>query len=95
MVTAWDHNPYYPEPREITVAVTGDADSGRLLGAQIIGHHRSEVAKRLDVVASAVYAGLSVESLQSMDLAYTPPLSTPWDPVQKAAMEWCFRAGRT
>jgi len=54
-----------------------------------VGHYRSEVSKRVDVVAAALFAGLRVESLSDMDLSYTPPLSTPWDPVQKAAMEWC------
>lgn len=93
-VTVLDHNPYYSEPAELTVAVTGDRESGRLLGAQIVGHYRSEVSKRVDVVAAALFAGLRVESLRDMDLSYTPPLSTPWDPVQKAAMEWCsLRSG--
>jgi len=94
-VTVLDHNPYYSEPAELTVAVTGDRDSGRLLGAQIVGHYRSEISKRVDVVAAALFAGLGVESLCDMDLSYTPPLSTPWDPIQKAAMEWCSSRSST
>lgn len=88
-VTALDHNPYYPEPREMTIAVTGDINSRRLLGAQMVGHHTSQIAKRIDIVASALFAGLHVDDLRDIDLSYTPPLSTPWDPVQKAAMQWC------
>lgn len=88
-MTALDHNPYYPEPQEMTISVTGDINSRRLLGAQIVGHHTSQIAKRIDIVASALFAGLRVDDLAEIDLSYTPPLSTPWDPVQKAAMQWC------
>lgn len=88
-VTVPDHNPYYAGSADITVAVTGDTETGRLLGAQLVGRHSAEVSKRVDVVAAALFAGLRVESLCDMDLSYTPPLSTPWDPVQKAAVQWC------
>lgn len=83
-----DRNPYYPGAREINICLTGDGNTGRLLGAQLVGHRDSEVAKRIDIIAAALYDGLSVEDLCDLDLAYSPPLSSPWDPIQKAAMQW-------
>ena len=71
------------------VAITGDRPTGRLLGAQIVGHYGSEIAKRIDIVAGAIFNNLLVEDLSDLDLSYTPPLSSPWDPVQKTAMQWC------
>jgi hypothetical protein len=71
------------------VRVTGDINSGKLLGAQIVGHWRSEVAKRIDVFAVGLFHGMSVEDLNELDLSYTPPLSSPWDAVQLAAQQWC------
>jgi len=87
-LTSLDHNAYYPGAREMTVFITGDRPTGRLLGAQIVGHRDSEVAKRIDIIATALYNGMLVENICDLDLAYTPPLSSPWDPVQKAAMQW-------
>lgn len=85
---AWDHKAYYPDAREMRVRVTGDADTGKLLGAQIVGHWRSEVSKRIDIFAVALFHGMSVEDFSDLDLSYTPPLSSPWDPVQIAAQAW-------
>ena len=79
---AWDHKAYYPGAHEMRVRVTGDIDSGRLLGAQIVGHWQSEVAKRIDIFAAALFHGMSVDGFNDLDLSYTPPLSSPWDPVQ-------------
>ena len=70
------------------IRVTGDRASGRLLGAQIIGHYHTEVSKRIDVFASAIHHGMSVEEVSDFDLSYTPPLSSPWDPVQIATQAW-------
>jgi NADPH-dependent 2,4-dienoyl-CoA reductase/sulfur reductase-like enzyme len=84
-----DRNAYYPGAKEINIGITGDRRTGRLLGAQIIGHRDSEVSKRIDIVAAALFSNLSVEELGDLDLSYTPPLSSPWDPVQRAAMLWC------
>ena len=89
---AWDHKAYYPGAREMRIRVTGDTDMGKLLGAQIVGHWRSEVAKRVDIFAAALFNGMSVEDLNDLDLSYTPPLSSPWDPVQLAAQNWCREA---
>jgi NADPH-dependent 2,4-dienoyl-CoA reductase/sulfur reductase-like enzyme len=84
----YDHKAYYPGARKLYIAVTGEAGTGRLLGAQIVGHWQSEVAKRIDVFASAIYHGMTVEGLNDLDLSYTPPLGSPWDAVQMAGQEW-------
>jgi NADPH-dependent 2,4-dienoyl-CoA reductase/sulfur reductase-like enzyme len=86
-IRTWDHKVYYPGATPMELRITGDRD-GRLLGAQIVGDHRGEVAKRIDVVATALSAGMRVEDLSSLDLSYTPPLGSPWDPIQMAAQDW-------
>jgi len=86
--TVRDHKAYYPGARELHLRVTGDRESGRLLGAQLLGHIGSEVSKRIDVFAAALYCEMRVEELNDLDLSYTPPLSSPWDPVQMAAKAW-------
>jgi hypothetical protein len=64
------------------------------LGAQIIGHHAAEVSKRIDIFAAALFHGMGVADLSDLDLSYTPPLSSPWDPVQMAAQTWERSAGK-
>jgi NADPH-dependent 2,4-dienoyl-CoA reductase/sulfur reductase-like enzyme len=59
--------------------------TGRLLGAQIVGAEGA--AKRIDVVATAVTAGLTVDQVVDLDLSYAPPFSPVWDPVLVAARE--------
>ena len=90
-LTSWDHKVYYPGAKELRIRLTGDRPTGRLLGAQLVGHRESEVSKRVDIVATALYHGMTVKALCDLDLSYTPPLSSPWDPVQMAAMEWCSK----
>ncbi len=85
---SWDHKAYYPGAVRIRVRLTGDRRSGRLLGAQVIGRHGSEVSKRVDVLATALFHGMQVENVCDLDLSYTPPLSSPWDPVQVSAQNW-------
>jgi pyruvate/2-oxoglutarate dehydrogenase complex dihydrolipoamide dehydrogenase (E3) component len=58
-------------------------DSGRVLGGQIVGQRGA--GKRIDVVATAVTYGLTLQQLVDADLAYAPPFSPVWDPVQTAA----------
>jgi NADPH-dependent 2,4-dienoyl-CoA reductase/sulfur reductase-like enzyme len=86
--TVWDHKVYYPGARELHMRVTGDRKTGRLLGAQIIGHWQAEDAKRIDVFATALFHGMRVDGLNDLDLSYTPPVSSPWDPVQMSAQAW-------
>lgn len=85
---AWDHKAYYPGARELQLRVTGDRRTGRLLGAQIIGPWKSEIAKRIDVYATALFHAMSVDEISDLDLSYSPPLSSPWDPIQIAAQAW-------
>jgi NADPH-dependent 2,4-dienoyl-CoA reductase/sulfur reductase-like enzyme len=84
----WDHKIYYPEARNLHIRITGDVGSRKLLGAQILGPLPAEISKRIDVVATALYHGMTVDDLEDLDLSYTPPLSSPWDPVQMAARKW-------
>lgn len=88
VTVADDHKAYYPGATPITISVTGDASTGALLGAQLVGHRGSETAKRVDTFASALFHGMTVAQLSDLDLSYTPPLSSPWDAVQVAAQRW-------
>lgn len=76
---------YFPGSGEITVKLIAEKGSGRVLGGQIVGMEGS--AKRIDTLATALYAGLSVEEMISLDLGYAPPFSPVWDPVAIAARE--------
>lgn len=84
----WDHKVYYPGANKLRILVTGDKQTGKLLGAQIAGHYQGEVAKRIDIFAIAIFHHMKVEEISELDLSYTPPLSSPWDPVQMAAQAW-------
>jgi NADPH-dependent 2,4-dienoyl-CoA reductase/sulfur reductase-like enzyme len=84
----WDHKVYYPGAENMTIRITGDRTTKRLLGAQMIGHCKSEVSKRIDIFAAALFNNMTIEQLSDLDLSYTPPLSSPWDPVQMAAQAW-------
>ncbi|AMV72726.1 FAD-dependent oxidoreductase [Desulfuromonas carbonis] len=76
---------YYPGAGPITVKLLAEAGSGRLLGAQIVGHEGA--AKRIDIVATALTAGMTAADLVDLDLSYAPPYSPVWDPVQTAARQ--------
>ncbi|MDZ7723392.1 MAG: FAD-dependent oxidoreductase [candidate division KSB1 bacterium] len=83
-----DHQVYYPGAKKLHVRMTGDRKTHRLLGAQLVGAYGTEVSKRIDIVAAALYQNIKVEDLNNLDLSYTPPLSSPWDPVQMASQCW-------
>lgn len=83
-----DHKAYYPGANPLHIRITGDAASGRLLGAQLVGHRRAEVSKRVDTFAAALFHSMTVEGLNELDLSYTPPLGSPWDATQIAAQAW-------
>jgi len=74
---------YYPGAGEIVVKMLAERGSGRLLGAQLVGAEGA--AKRVDVVATALTAGMTADDLVGLDLSYAPPFSPVWDPVQVAA----------
>ena len=75
---------YLPGASRLRVKVVAERRSGRLLGAQIVGHGAGS-AKRIDVVATALTAGMTCEQVAELDLAYAPPFSPLWDPVAIAA----------
>ncbi len=88
-----DHKAYYPGSHPIGIRVTGDAKTGRLLGAQLVGALGTEIAKRVDTFATALHHGMSVEQISELDLSYTPPLGSPWDAVQMATQAWTREHG--
>ena len=89
-----DHKAYYPGASPLDIRVTGDVTDGRFLGAQIVGDYRAEVAKRIDVYATALFHRMTVDGLSDLDLSYTPPLGSPWDAVQMAAQAWSAQTVR-
>jgi NADPH-dependent 2,4-dienoyl-CoA reductase/sulfur reductase-like enzyme len=76
---------YYPGAGDITVKMLAERRSGRLLGAQLVGEEGA--AKRIDVVATALHAGMNVEQMTALDLSYAPPYSPVWDPILVAARQ--------
>ncbi|HEY7274389.1 MAG TPA: FAD-dependent oxidoreductase [Trebonia sp.] len=83
-----DHKAYYPGSHKISMRFTGDRGTGRLLGVQLFGHKHAEVAKRIDIAATAVHHGMTIDEVSDLDLSYTPPLGSPWDAVQLGAQAW-------
>jgi NADPH-dependent 2,4-dienoyl-CoA reductase/sulfur reductase-like enzyme len=83
-----DHKAYYPGSHRVSMRVTGDRGTGRLLGMQLFGHKHAEIAKRIDIAATAIFHGMTVDAVSDLDLSYTPPLGSPWDAVQAAAQAW-------
>jgi NADPH-dependent 2,4-dienoyl-CoA reductase/sulfur reductase-like enzyme len=86
--TQFDHKAYYPGAHKLHIRITGDRASGQLLGAQLVGDHRAEVAKRIDIPAGALFHHMTVDGLSDLDLSYTPPFGSPWDAIQLAAQDW-------
>lgn len=70
---------YYPGNAEIFMKIHYDSITRKVLGAQVIG--AKGVDKRIDVLTTAIYAGLTMDDLQALELAYAPPYSSPKDPV--------------
>jgi NADPH-dependent 2,4-dienoyl-CoA reductase/sulfur reductase-like enzyme len=74
---------YYPGAAPMTVKMLAERRTGRLLGVQIVG--REGAAKRVDIAAVALTAGMTVGQVTALDLGYAPPFSPVWDPVLVAA----------
>src|ERR1700722_6545001 len=83
-----DHKAYYPGSHRIAMRVTGDRRTGQLLGLQLFGHRHAEIAKRIDIAATAIHNGMTVAGMSDLDLSYTPPLGSPWEAVQMGAQAW-------
>ncbi len=82
---------YLPEPGEVTVKLLAERGTGRVLGAQLVG--TGNVAKRIDVAATWVHVGMTVQQAQLLDLSYAPPFGGVWDLLQVAAMKMVARLG--
>jgi NADPH-dependent 2,4-dienoyl-CoA reductase/sulfur reductase-like enzyme len=76
---------YFPRATPMTIRLVAERGTGRLLGAQIVGGPGA--AKRIDTVATAITAGMTVADVMDLDLAYAPPFPSVWDPVAVAARE--------
>ena len=83
IVTPNDRTSYYPGGKTITLKLLAEAGTGKILGAQCVGE--GEVAKRIDVLATAMTCGMDVSQLANLDLAYAPPFSPAMDAVHHAA----------
>jgi NADPH-dependent 2,4-dienoyl-CoA reductase/sulfur reductase-like enzyme len=91
VTVAWeadDHKAYYPGSHKIAMRFTGDRNTGRLLGVQLFGHKHAEIAKRIDIAATAIFHEMTVGQVSDLDLSYTPSLGSPWDAVQAGAQAW-------
>ena len=81
-VSPMSHAGYYPGGKVMTMKVVFEKGTYRLLGAQIVGY--AGVDKRIDVLATAIHAGMKATQLKDLDLAYAPPYSSAKDPVNMA-----------
>jgi NADPH-dependent 2,4-dienoyl-CoA reductase/sulfur reductase-like enzyme len=82
-IEALDRAAYYPSAGKVWVKLLADRESRKLLGAQAIGY--GDASKRIDVAATAIVAGMRIDDLEQMDLAYSPPYGSLWDPILVAA----------
>ena len=82
ILSPMSHAGYYPGGKVMTMKVVFEKETYRLLGAQIVGYEG--VDKRIDVLATAIHAGMKATQLKELDLAYAPPYSSAKDPVNMA-----------
>lgn len=82
-VAGHDKPHYYPDSKLLSVKIIADAGTGKILGAQAYG--AGDVSKRIDVFATAITLGATVQSFADVDLAYAPPFSSPIDIAVTAA----------
>lgn len=82
ILSPMSHAGYYPGGKIMTMKVLFERGTYRLLGAQIVGYEG--VDKRIDVLATAIRAGMKATELVELDLAYAPPYSSAKDPVNMA-----------
>ena len=82
ILSPMSHAGYYPGGKLMTMKVAFEKETYRLLGAQIVGY--DGVDKRIDVLATAIHAGIKATDLKDLDLAYAPPYSSAKDPVNMA-----------
>lgn len=82
ILSPMSHAGYYPGGKVMTMKVVFEKETYRILGAQIVGYEG--VDKRIDVLATAIHAGMKAQDLAKLDLAYAPPYSSAKDPINLA-----------
>ncbi|MFW5917047.1 MAG: FAD-dependent oxidoreductase [Halorubrum sp.] len=82
-VTAGSRSGYYPGAAPTDVTLVADRDSERLIGGSVVGPDRAAI--RIDTLATALEADMTVAEVERLDLAYAPPFSPVWDPILVAA----------
>jgi NADPH-dependent 2,4-dienoyl-CoA reductase/sulfur reductase-like enzyme len=82
-IEAKDRSGYWPGAAMMLVKLVFDKRSGRVLGCQMVG--KEGVNKRIDIVATAITARMTLEDIELLDLSYSPPYSTTHDPIQICA----------
>jgi len=83
LVPGYEHATYYPKGKEILVKLVAERSNNRLLGGQVVG--AGDTDKRIDVLATALTFGATVDDLANIDLAYAPPYNSALDPLHNAA----------
>lgn len=82
-IEALDRASYFPESRKLWIKLIANKENGKIIGAQCAGY--GEVSKRIDVAATGIMASMTVGELAQLDLSYTPPYGSLWDPLLVAA----------
>ncbi|MBI4471250.1 MAG: FAD-dependent oxidoreductase [Acidobacteria bacterium] len=82
-IEALDRASYYPAAQKLWVKLIAERETRRLVGAQVVGY--GDASKRIDVAAAAITTGMRVDELAQLDLAYSPPYGSLWDPLLVAA----------
>lgn len=75
---------YYPEGGTVTVTLTADRKTGRVLGSSLTSEYGEGAVHRSHAIVGAVTEGVTIGELSNYDLAYAPPFNTTWDPVLTA-----------
>lgn len=82
-IESYDHVSYYPGAQKIWLKLIVDRATRKLVGAQGVGY--GEIAKSIDVAATAITAGMKIDEVAQIDLGYSPPYASLWDPIHLAA----------
>ena len=83
VITSADKVGYWPDVAPIKVKLVFECSTGRILGGQLVG--KAGVNKRIDIIAAAITARMSLTDVAMLDLSYAPPYSPTWDPIQVCA----------
>ena len=82
-INGWSRSKAYPAGKRMTVLYVVEEETGRLLGAQMVG--QEGVAHRIDTLAACLYGRMTINDVARLDLGYAPPFATVWDPILVAA----------